>query len=742
MSEQSPESQQPRGSARTTRGSKQKDGVFASSSFTIARVRGITIGAHWSWLIVAVLVSWSLSSFFFPSEYPGLGDRTYLTMGVVSALIFFASILLHELGHAFRALKEGMKVGDITLWLFGGVARFEGMFPSPGAEFRIAIAGPLVSLVLAIAFTVAGGAAEAAGVALPVVAVADYLGMINFLVLAFNLVPALPLDGGRVLRSWLWHRQRNFTAATLSAAKAGKAFAYVLVGMGFLGFFSEAFAGGIWFVLLGFFILQAAEAEGQYALVTATFRNLRVRDLMTPNPVTVAPQDPVSRLLDSMVGPRGHSTYPVADGDGRLAGLISVRMAADVAADRRDVTPVRDVMIPGIEVPTLEEGTSMIDGLGSLRTGPRRAVVLSPEGSIAGIVSISDVAKAVELEQVKGTVDEPGARSSGGLVWVVVTLLIALAASAFYYPPLAVTKPGPSIDVAEAISIEGVPTTEINGRYLLLSVAVTQPSALGALWAAVHPDQSVTPVSALVPEGISDEEFVQAQLRLFEESQLLAAAAAAEAAGLSVQLRGEGARLVATVPDSPAEGKLQEDDLITAVNGTEVNLSADLRDIISVRPAGTTFEIELVRDGRTRTVEVASARIDAVEELSAGIGVLVATENFDMDLPFEIDFAQMDVGGPSAGLAYALAIMDMLDERDLAGGETVAATGSISIEGAVRPVGGIAAKGQAAKGAGAEILLLHTDDVDKLRDADDLTVRGVTDLDEAVEALVQLTGSD
>lgn len=724
------------------RGSKDKDPVFASSSFNIARVRGITIGAHWSWLIVAVLVSWTLASLLFPTEYPGLGDRTYLVMGIVSALLLFASILLHELGHAFRALKEGMKVGDITLWLFGGVARFEGMFPSPGAEFRIAIAGPVVSLGLAIAFTVAAMFAGPAGAPLPVVAVADYLGTINFLVLAFNLVPALPLDGGRVLRSWLWHRQQNFTAATLSAAKAGKAFAYVLVGMGILGFFSQAFAGGIWFVLLGFFILQAAEAEGQYALLTATFRNLKVKDLMTPDPVTVAPQDPVSRLLDSMVGPRGHSTYPVADGEGRLAGLISVRMAADVAADRRDVTPVQSVMIPAEEVPTLDENMSMIDGLDALRAAPRRAVVVSADGSIAGIVSVSDVAKAVELEQVKGAGQETGGRSAGGFVWVVVTLLMALAASAFYYPPLAVTKPGPAIDVAEGISIEGVPTTEVNGEYLLLSVEVSQTNALGTLWAAVHPDQRVTPVSALVPEGISDEEFMQAQLRMFEESQMLAAAAAAESAGLEVDMSGEGARVVATVPESPAEGELQEGDLITAVNGTQVELSADLGDIVSARPAGTAFEIVLERDGQSQTIEVTSARLDAVEELSAGIGVLVATENLDIDLPFEIDFEAMDVGGPSAGLAYALAIVDILDERDLAGGETVGATGSISVDGTVRPVGGIHPKSQAAKAAGAQVLLMHTDDIDKLRDADDLTVRGVDDLDEAVEALSQITGGD
>ena len=237
-----------------------------TSSFTIIRVRGIPIGAHWSWLFVFVLVVWSLSAQLFPITYPGLADNTYLAMGIVAGALFFVSVLLHELGHAFRAMSEGMKIDGITLWLFGGVARFSGSFPSPGAEFRIAAAGPAVSLVLVAVFLVASRLADAVSAPQSVVAIADYLARINGIVVAFNLVPALPLDGGRILRSWLWRRQGDFVAATKSAVRAGMAFGALLAGVGLLDFLSGGGgAGGLWFVFLGWFIIQAAQGESSYA---------------------------------------------------------------------------------------------------------------------------------------------------------------------------------------------------------------------------------------------------------------------------------------------------------------------------------------------------------------------------------------------------------------------------------------------------------------------------------------------
>lgn len=720
-----------RASARSGEQRPEAPRDMMDSSFTFLKVRGIAIGAHWSWVLVAAFVAWSLGSQVYPRTHPGLDERSYVVMGIVTAVVFFGSILLHELGHAFQALKEGMKVHGITLWLFGGVARFEGMFPSAGAEFRIAIAGPVVSLVLGIGFTAAAFFGDAAGIAEPVVGVSAYLGRINLIVLAFNLVPALPLDGGRVLRAWLWHRQKSFTAATLSAAKAGRAFGYVLMGIGFLGLFTSAVTGGIWFIVLGFFLLQAAESEAQYAVIARTFRSVRVRDLMSPEPVTAPPGLTVGEFLD-WAQPMKHSTYPVGE-DGRLLGLVSIRMAGAVPPGQRAAVRVSEVMVPLDAVPVVDPQTEVMDALANLRSGLGRAVVLDDD-RIAGILSVSDVAKALELDQARGPVTEPEARSAGILVWVVVTLLMALAAAAFYRPPLAVISPADAIDISDDITIDGAPVSELSGRYLLLAVEVSQPTALGALLAIVHPRQDVLPISAVVPEGVGDTEYAEEQRNIFRESRMVAAAAAARAAGFEVALSGSGARIAGILPGSPASRGLRAGDTITAVDGTPVNLAGDLSSIISGRPSGTTFDMTVQRDDDELQLSVTSTRLEPRGEGRPSIGVLVETRDFEMDLPFEIEFRDRRIGGPSAGLAYALAIADLLDPEDLAGGRDVAASGTVRINGEVGPVGGLVQKAAAAEAAGAEILLVPDEEVAATGDTR-LPVRGVGSVGEAISTL-------
>ncbi len=709
-----------------------KDDGLLSPSFRLLRVRGISIGAHWSWLLVFALVAWSLSTQLFPRTFPGLADRSYLLMGAASAVMFFACILLHELGHSFRAVKEGMRVGDITLWLFGGVARFEGMFPSAAAEFRIAIAGPAVSLLLAVAF---GGAAFVGRVLQfpePVVGVSEYLARINGIVLAFNMVPALPLDGGRVLRSWLWHHQKSFTAATITAAKAGKAFAYVLMAIGFLGFFTSAVTGGIWFVFLGLFLLQAAEAEARYVLLRRALRGLRVRDLMTQNPVLASPHSSVGEFLGRFVDVRGHSTYPVSD-DGRLLGLISLRLAGRVVPDERDRTLVRDVMIPADQVTTLRGDTPIMDALSSLRVGLGRAVVLEQD-QIVGILSVSDVATALELEEARGAAADRASRGAGAAVWVVVTLAIALAASAFYRPPLAVLSPAAAVDVSDDISIEGAPVDKLSGKYLLLAVRIHQPSALGALYATLHPERDVIPLSAVAPEGLGDQQYVKRQRNLFMQSRMLAAAAAAKAAGLEVTLEGTGATVLGVLPGSPADGELRRGDVITAVDGTNVSLAPELGDLITARPPGTRFSLTVHRGDKDRQVQVKSALLDRQRPGRPGIGVVIETRDFNIDLPFEIAFEEHEVGGPSAGLAYALAIADLLDPKDLAEGRTIGASGTVQVDGEVGLVGGLSQKAAAAEAAGAQVLLVPAEEVGAVGSTD-LNLTGVQTLDDAISAL-------
>ena len=232
-----------------------------TSSFRLGRVAGIEIGINWTWLIVFALIVWSLASAVFPAQNPGLGDGTYVAMAGVAAILFFTSILLHELGHAVQARREGMEIEGITLWIFGGVAQFKGMFPSAGAEFRIAVAGPVVSLALGLAF-VAG--AVLVSWSNPVDGVLAWLGYINLALLVFNLLPALPLDGGRILRSALWGARDDFRWATQIAAGIGRAFGVLFIALGLASFFWGFGAGGLWLAFIGWFLLAAVGSEARY----------------------------------------------------------------------------------------------------------------------------------------------------------------------------------------------------------------------------------------------------------------------------------------------------------------------------------------------------------------------------------------------------------------------------------------------------------------------------------------------
>lgn len=709
--------------------SRRKEGGMLSSSVTFMKVRGIPIGAHWSWVFVFGLIAWTLISYLFPSAYPGLSQASYVGMGTIAAVVFFASILLHELGHAFRAMKEGMEIDGITLWLFGGVARFSGMFPSAGAEFRIAVAGPIVSVVLAAIFLggAEGGAAQGWPVA--VTGVLDYLGRINAIVVGFNLVPALPLDGGRMLRAWLWYRRGNFTSATLSAARGGRAFAYFMIGAGVLLFFTGGATSGLWMVFLGWFLLQAVQAEASFAFLRQVFRDFKVRDLMTPDPVTVPRHTSVNSFLDEYVGARGHSTYPVVDQD-RVAGLISLRMAGAVPREERDSLTVGEVMLSGEELPTVSPEDQMLDVLTRMREGPGRAVVVD-DGRVAGIISTSDLARAVQIEQLRGGEEEQ--RGGTWIAWVVLLALL-VAAGAVYHPPLAVIEPGPAVDIREHVSISGVELDEVNGTYLLTSVGVFQPNALGVVIAMFDPSQDVTEISAVRPTGVDEGEFIEEQRELFRESRRIAAIAAAQAAGMEVQVSGRGAQVVAAVQGTPADGRLQEGDVIVGVDDAPIGIASDLVRVISSRPAGTTFRLRVERGSREIEVDITSADIDFEDGRRPGIGVVIVTRDFSAELPFEVTFSEQEIGGPSAGLAYALVIADLLDPGDNARGRTIAATGTIDYTGAVGPVGGVELKAVAARTQGADVFLIPVNQVGQVR-LEDLEVRGVGALAEALEIL-------
>jgi Zn-dependent protease/CBS domain-containing protein len=314
-------------------------------------------------------------------------------MAVAAALLFFASILLHELGHALQARREGVEIEGINLWLFGGVAQFKGGFPSAGAEFRIAIAGPLVSLALGVLFVLV---AAFAGLPNAIDGVIAWLGYTNLILLAFNLLPALPLDGGRVLRSALWHLRGDLQWATWVASGVGRGFGFLLISLGLFMFIFEGAFSGAWLAFIGWFLLQAATAEARYVATKQALDGLNVRDLMVRQPVTVDADLSLGQFMDDVAWSRRYTTYPVLE-QGRPIGLLTFRAVAAVPRDEWNVRRVRDAMIPRDSVPLLDEDEPAIDALAELSTSDVNRGLVVDNGRLAGLLSITDLARALEV---------------------------------------------------------------------------------------------------------------------------------------------------------------------------------------------------------------------------------------------------------------------------------------------------------------------------------------------------------
>jgi Zn-dependent protease/CBS domain-containing protein len=357
-----------------------------SGNISLGRIGGVEVRVNWSWLVVLALIVWTLADGVFPSQNPRLSRDTHLAMAVVAALLFFASILLHELGHAWAARREGLEVDGITLWLFGGVSQFKGGFPSAGAEFRIAIAGPLVSLVLGVVFVLIA----IAGLPSAVDGVAAWLGYINLALLVFNLIPALPLDGGRVLRAALWQSKGDLGWATRVGTDIGRVFGYLFIGLGVAMFIFQGSFSGAWLAFIGWFLLQAATAEARYIATEAALHGLRVRDLMVRDPVTVDGDLTVGQFMDEVARSRRFTTYPVVDG-GRAIGLLAFGSVAALPRSEWDSRRVREAMLPLERVPLLTEDETAIDALTALSSPTSNRSLVVENGHLAGLLSITDL---------------------------------------------------------------------------------------------------------------------------------------------------------------------------------------------------------------------------------------------------------------------------------------------------------------------------------------------------------------
>jgi len=357
--------------------------------------RGIPIRLDPSWFPIAVLIAWSLAAQLFPVWRPGLSRTTYWTMGVVGALGLFASIVVHELSHALIARRNHIPIEGITLFVFGGVAEMGAEPSSAKAELAMAIAGPLASI--AIAAAAFAGSALAGGWPAAAVTVLAYLGAVNLLLAAFNMLPAFPLDGGRVFRALLWRRHGDLVRATRTAARVGTAFGTLLMVTGGVRVLLGDLLGGVWSFLIGLFLRQAADGSYQQVLVRRALADEPVRRFMTVGPVSVRPGLTLTEFLDGYVYRYHHKLFPVQD-NGRLLGLISTEQLRGVPRAEWPFRRVGAVSVPLSEATTVTPDTAALQALGRMRQTGRSRLLVVDHGQLAGVLSVRDLLDFLALK--------------------------------------------------------------------------------------------------------------------------------------------------------------------------------------------------------------------------------------------------------------------------------------------------------------------------------------------------------
>ncbi len=367
--------------------------------FVIAKIRGIEIRVNWSVMVIGALVAWSLAENILPEAIEGYRSGEYWTAGVVATIAFFVALVGHEMGHSLVAIKAGVNVQGITLWLFGGVAELDRSPDSPRNALRIAAAGPAVSaLIGAVALLVSIPTGGLVGSTLA------WFGFINLLLAAFNLLPAIPMDGGRIYQAWLWSKSGNEHDATRRASQLGHRIGGGMVMLGVLEVLLGGTVGGFWLVMVGWFVREAARAELQHAEANQPLRSIPVSEVMSPDPVRVGAETMITEFILGSLHRGRHASYPVTK-SGVVTGLITIRQIQDVEPDARSSTTVGQLAIPLADVVVVESHSPVSELLNELgRRQDRRALVFD-QGQLVGIISPSDITRLITVVGLLG--DQP-----------------------------------------------------------------------------------------------------------------------------------------------------------------------------------------------------------------------------------------------------------------------------------------------------------------------------------------------
>lgn len=365
-------------------------------SFVIGKIKGIEIEINLSWLIIFGLITFMMATNFFPQNYPDISPIIGWVLGSIMAILMLLSILLHELSHSIVSINQGIEVKKITLFIFGGIAQLDKEPDNPIQELKIALAGPAMSLLLFLIFTFIYNFLGYLGVESYLIAPLIYVSSVNLIIVLFNMVPAFPLDGGRVLRALIWHFQGSLQKATKVTSSMGNIFGYLLIFLGLYIVFNGNVLNGIWFVFIGWFIKQLSESSYQNTIMTDLFTKIKVSTFMSKNVISVGAHLSIEALVENYFYKYKYTSFPVIETD-RVIGIVTVENIKTLNRDEWDRTIVRNIITPisnDLIVYPEDNVSSAIKKI--FQNGIGRVLVMDGE-TLTGIVSRTDILNYIRI---------------------------------------------------------------------------------------------------------------------------------------------------------------------------------------------------------------------------------------------------------------------------------------------------------------------------------------------------------
>jgi Zn-dependent protease/predicted transcriptional regulator len=370
-------------------------------SVSLGKIMGIPVTIHYTLWFVFFLIAWSLAAGYMPQEYPGLGVAVYWAIGIASAIILFASVLLHELSHSYIAKKNGLPIRRITLFFFGGVSEMTQEPQNAGLEVRMAAAGPLMSFLIAAVLGALWLLGRYVHAPIALNATLEYGAYINAILGVFNLLPAFPVDGGRVLRGSMWKRSGNFFRATMSAGRISEILSMLMIGVGLVVLFFGNFITGIWIIFIGWFIRSGAEMSMKQTVAGQALSGVTVDNIMSRDVRTVSPDITVQDLVSEYFLVHRHGGYPVVK-DGQILGIVTMQCARKIPKEQWPLTTVGAAMIPCERTITVKSTASASEALNIMSRENIGRILVVDNGRLLGIVTRGDLMRTIRTKQELG----------------------------------------------------------------------------------------------------------------------------------------------------------------------------------------------------------------------------------------------------------------------------------------------------------------------------------------------------